>query len=837
MKAGGTYPDIVQGVSEKQPHRRRAGQMTEQVNILPDSVHGLARRRGTRKAAHQLVTLSDAVRQEMATMDVFDFTLEGVEYALVYRRYPSANSDDTFAFLFNKVTEEFVPIVYENSEWIEDLVAGGVSAVTSAGRYVYIAGNTTLPFAVQEDVWDVEGNLKMLAAWVRAGRYSSTYTITLTTATGTTVTASHTTPPATYPGTLDTSGIDFFEMDGITPRPDYQKDINDAVNAYNSAVNEWITTAAQAITPEAIALELQDALLSVGVTSVVLKGGIGIDDADYVDISIEDGGDNTTAYAAGREIVDATRVTKYHYHGKIVRVRPSGGGDDQAYYLQARLDSGATSGFGAVSWFEAPGVTAEIDNIFAQMIVHDGTAYIAQDGAGLLGLAPTSGPHVAYQNRKVGDGVTSPLPYFIGRRITLLTMFQDRLIVGCDNIINASKTGDYLDFFRNSVLNIADNDPVEVFAHGSEGDTLRGAVLYNGDLILFGDQQQYGSPGQQMLTPKAPIIKPISANRDSTDAAPKTSGNFIFYAQYGDSTPSLHQMRVGALTAQSTITDSLSEDLDKWLFGQPLQITTFTKPNYVLLRTTGYAHGVYFFKYEDSLSGERTQAAWGKVLYNEALGTIIGISGYKKSGIIFTAREDRVVADVLSFNAELDDHGYMDSRVPVTDVASLGLDGTDEVVAVVDSTSDYFLMGTTYERLDELTDLVGSTDGIYAGVVSPGIVTPTNPFVRDRNGQAVLDGRLTLSRLTVDVKDTSGMQSRVRTRNGVVGGQDFEGRILGTADTVPDRQPVYTGQLPASVGYEVREVSVDLLTKDWLPLNITGIQWTGQSFNNVRRVS
>src|SRR5690625_3831712 len=157
-KVGGTYPSIVNGVSEKQPQHRLPGQTTRQINMLSDPVHGLVRRRGTRYAARIAASLSQAARDELANMDVFDFTMKGKEYALLYRRRARVNSGTPYAFLYNKTDEHFAPITYENSTWVDNLIAGGASAVGAMGDYVYIAGNSNTPTAVQENLWDVEEN-------------------------------------------------------------------------------------------------------------------------------------------------------------------------------------------------------------------------------------------------------------------------------------------------------------------------------------------------------------------------------------------------------------------------------------------------------------------------------------------------------------------------------------------------------------------------------------------------------------------------------------------------------------------------------------------------------
>lgn len=836
-KAGGTYPDIVQGVSDKKPHRRRPGQASEQVNMLPDPVRGLVRRRGTRFASRSDIVLSEAARAELQNMDVFDFTQNGRDYALLYRREASALGDGSFAFLYDKTAEAFIPLVYENSTWVDNLVSGGASSLVAVGSYVYIAGNTTIPAATSVNLWEQPTNQQRLAGWIRTGKYNTTYTVTLHRDDGTTLEVTYKTAAASYPGTLDTSDIPFYLPDGTTPDPEYQKHVNDRVNEYNSAVNEWIVTSAEDIRPENIAEKLTDELLLAGVAATFVKGGVLVDDSEFVDITVDDEGDGTTFYAAGKEITDATRAVKYHFHGKIIRVRPSGAGDDEAYYLRAELESGETTGYGAVDWFETAGVSASVDTFVSQLFIHAGTGYIASTGAGLESLAPGSGEHPDFASRAVGDGITSPLPYFIGRQITMLSVFQDRLVVGSGNYVNASKSGDYLNFFRGSVVTIADNDPIEVFAFGSEGDVLRHAVLYNGSLLIFGDRQQYGISGEQLFTPKSPLIKAVSANKDSTDAKAQASGNFIFYSQFGDDGTSLHQMRVAALSGQATVTDELSEELDTWLSGAPLQIVTLTAPNYVLLRTRDKPSGFYLYRYEDNKNnGQRMVSSWHRFQYAAALGNIVGISSHKKSGIVFTARPEGVVADIADFNADTPRHGHLDSRVAYIDRAQAGVVGGYAVAA---HTSPYYLLGApeadVADFLSQFDDLTEAE--LEYGAVSEAWVIPTNPYPRDRNGEPVLDGLMSLNVVTADVDDTGGMVAEVVTKNGTTRATDFEGRILGNSDNLIGRQPLFTGQLAFGVGQEVRDCHYVLRSKDWLPLRITGLLWTGQTFNHVRRVS
>ncbi len=839
-KVGGTYPPLIHGVSEQKPQYRRQGQVTEQVNMLSDPVHGLARRRGSRWLDETTVTSHANAQAEARLMGEFTFIIEGVEYSLLYRKTASLLPSDKFLILYDKTNNKFIDITYESSTWVSQLISGGVSALTCVGRYVYLAGNTTIPTIVTTDRWSTTANRTKLAAWVRAGTYSRKYTVTVYKSDGTPTSVTYETKPSAYPELLDTSDIDFYEVDGITPRPDYQKDVNDRVNEYNGNVSAWVKEAAEDIQPTNIAQKLVDLLVLAGVAATRVEGTVCVDDSEYVNIEADDNGDNTTFVAVGQEVTDPQRVTRHHYVGKVVRVRPRGGTDEETYYLEARNDSGLT-GWQPVTWYEAAGALHTPSSMFAQLIIHDGEGYVAENGAGLEVLAPTSGEHPDFKPSVVGDGASSPVPYFFGRQITWMSVFQDRLMVGSGGTVSSSRTGDYLNFFRRTVLSVLDNDPVEAFAFGSEGDTLRASVEYDKSLIIFGDKRQYGIPGSQLFTPRAPLITNIGAHENGTDAPPVAAGNFVFHGKYAEDRTSLHQLQYGQLL-QSPVSYEVSPQLDQYIKGRPIQMCQLTAPNFILFRTDGEARTFYTFRYlDDQGGGQRLFDSWSRWEYAEGLGVIIGVSTYQGSALIFTMRVvggvTYVVADKCSTSAGLDTAPYFDSQRALSDTPGWHNEA-DGLSVAANASSEYFLLGGPREQAEELIEeFPGIETALVVGMVSPGMVTPTNPFVMDSQSRPVLTGRLTLTGVTIDLVDTGGVLGFV-TRNGVERqALTFEARVIGDSDNLLARQPLHTGQVRLGIGAEARDCSWTLRTVDWLPLTVSGVDWTGQHFNRVRRVS
>ncbi len=847
-KVGGNYPGVYFGVSEQEPQDRRPGQMGQQDNLLPDPVRGLVRRRATKHTDE--ISLGTGGSSdwlvEAQRMREFTFVIDGVEYSLLYRKEASTLGSQLFAYLFNKTSGQFIPITYENSSWVDDLIAGGVSAVTCVGRYLYIAGNTTIPVATQTQPWDDASNRSKLAAWVRSGAYSRKYTVTLVKTDGTTVVSSYETKPSAYPEVLNTSDIAFYLPGTTDPDPEYQKKVNDRVNEYNGLVNEWIKLAADDIQPENIAAKLAEALATDhGVAASNVRGTVVVDDAEYVDIRGDDGADGQTFVTVGKEISDPVRVTRVHWHGKVVRVRPSGASETEVYYLRAVADTEGATGFTNVTWFESAGVVSSPTRMFAQMLIDGNNAYVAQDGAGLESIAPTTGEHPDYRHSTVGDGRSSPLPNFVGKRITMLSVFQDRLLIGTDGIVNCSRPGDYLNFFRKTVLTISDDDPIEMFAQGSEGDTLRSAVLYDRDLVIFGDLKQYAISGRAILSAKAPSISAISAHEHSAEAHPVASGNFVFHAKSADGRTSLHQLQIGNLTS-APVSYEVSQQLDSYLSGSPVQLCAITAPNLVCFRTRDNPQHFYLYRYVDDQSGGQRQVdAWFRFHYHASLGSIIGITTYRGDLYIFTMRRAAapggayyVVADRLSLNPTKDQHPHLDSWRPYPATGGWHSEAMELMHAAVSLPSERYLLGTV---ASQAADLIAQEPGIEPylklGIVSPGRVVPTNPYMLDQNGRPILGGRLTINNVVLSLDDSAGFVAYRTLRGNTSLVKRFEGRAVGNSDNLLGTQPVFRGQVTLPLGGETRDLTYWIDTDSWMPLRITGIEWTGQSFYRVRRVS
>lgn len=842
MKVSGSYESVVRGVSEQVPQERRSGQMAAQENMISDPVRGLTRRQGSRLLDEQSVAGTFATRlADTKSHKVSTFYIEGVEYDLIHRTTAALADSDSFLWAFNRATGQFIPVQRPAVDATLDLlISGGVSASTGVGRYAYIAGNSIVPAYTATEHHNNATNLRKAVAWVRGGAYSRTFKVKLKLDTGATITGSYKTVSASYPELLDTSDI-------LASDTEYQKKVNDRVYAYNSEVTAWIGIAAEDITPENIATQIATSLTTAGIVGVSVIGGtVCIDDSRVVEATGEDGGDGSLLRAVGAEVTAPELVSTHHWVGKVVKVKPQRAKADDAFYLKAEAKIEGTTGFAEVAWRECAGYEMQPTVVFAMATVLDGTLYIAGDPAKLATLTGLTVP--GYEPNAVGDAVSNPLPAFFGKRITYLGVFQDRLIIGAGAVINASRPGDYTNNFRQSVLSVLDSDPVEVYALGAEDDVITHGTTFDRDLILYGRRFQYAITGRAVLTPKTASIVTASAYKDATDAAPKASGNYVFYAKYSTdedsltATTSLNQVMAGPI-AESPESFDISQQLSTYLQGRPLEIVALTNPNMVVLRTDAVRDGLYTYGYLDGPGNERLLDNWSRWRWHPAVGSLVGVTNNKGTLLVYLLRQRNgstyIACERFVVDSALATLPYADSLQTLAEAdANPTMTGTTgAIVALARDGGNFAFMGSLYNdsalfRTKYSTELARA----WVGFPADAYVTPTNPYFKDSNGRPVLDGRMTLSQVGVSVADTAGMYGIVDSTNGTSTPIKFEGRILGSKANILGQQPIINTRLTMTVGKEIRECSYTLKSKDWLPLTITAIEWTGQVFNRKRRV-
>lgn len=870
-KVGGSYDSVVLGVSQQTPQDRRSGQMWEQVNMISDPVQGLTRRQGSQFIASQKLATTRfpddlKLRKTAVKYKVRAFSMNGKDYDLIYADEPVRTDAPNFlpCYAYCKTDKKFLAVAGSGPIWGK-IVSDGITAVVNIGQYLFISAKGWVPTYTSTTTYDADSARKDIAIWVRNGDYSRDYSVTLTPTSGNTFTATYKTPSSAYSGRLDTSGIpvptmnitDQTTQDEInrlvarfnSQMADYNKRVADATNNYNSAVTQHIAAASAAIQPEAIAIELTTQIRTLGGLSAaqVQRAGSYI----YITKSANIRTGETIAVAdtyikaVFNDVAAPEDLIPKHFFGKVVKVRSKKANGKDAYYLRAESRDGSTGQYGDVVWREGAGTATAPNQVFALGTVVGDTLYIASTPAELAAASGASDVP-RFIASAVGDQTSVPVPNFLKNPITYMGVFQDRLLIGYGSTIFASRPGDYFNWFKQSVLDVLDNDPVEMYALGSEDDTIHWDTTFDRNHVMFGRKYQYIINGRSLLTPKNPNIQIMSAIEDAVEAEPQASSNLVFYGKDLIRKGALHQMQLG-LTSDSAESYECSQQLDRYIKGKPVQILCNQSPYVVMVRSSEMYNGFYLYTYLDSMNGgQRMFDSWSRWEWDTRLGYCCGLSKYQGEIISYTFRTHSggtwIIADKFTFDTELSDYPYMDSWMPMTQFqatpdwmqAATYSSGLQVAYTVA---HDYFLLGSPYPSLETNMPWWRDDAGyLNIGLGYEAMVMPTSPYRRDQNDKPILNGRLTVSSLGVSVTDTGALDGVLELPDRTVQLPGFDGRILTRLTNVIGAQPLVETTIKVPVYKEIREYKLKLLARSWLPLTITGIEWVGQWFGRVRRV-
>lgn len=821
-RTSNSYPSVIRGVSEQVPHDRIPGQHWEQDNLISDPVRGLSRRHGSMQMhKHALASAISAIdRADAASRTEHTVFIQGTEYGIFANKSEITSQLDPL-IIINKDTKQFVPLVVDAETRI--ILRRGVSAVTAAGQFVLFGSSA---FATEYATVDnTLASATHHAVWVRGGANSRTFTINMTNPAGVTTSFEYRTMAAYYEGVLNTSDIPITDTE-------YAKKVNDRVNAYNTAVNQHISAVARDITPENIAQKLAAKI------NLVFPGGADVDgpyiilDLAGMVVSADDGGNGDLMRAVSREVTAPELVTPRHWNGKVVRVVPKAAGA-LAYYLRSETVGNAP--WGEVVWKEVAGTRVDVQFVFCIGVFKNGSLYVAPRPQALEAATGISVPLI--QSSSCGDFETTPLPEFFGRHITYMRMFQDRLMLVAGSTVFLSRSGDYFNFFRKSVLTLQDDDPIEVFAQGTEDDVITGGVQHDRNVILCGQRYQYIVPGRDNMTPKNPYVG-VQATYEGANLVQHTvAGTLLFFCQRRENRLTLQRMQPGVVADQLDAID-ISSQLDGYLTGTPQQLISMTAPGVVFLRTREFTNGFYVYSWLDGEDGsERLFDSWSRWRFDPILGELVGISADESGLLAVTLRQTStgpaLVLDRFTRETAQSNMPYLDSMTTVA--AHSFLPGAAAYCAF-DDQSQQFLVGLPINRAQELLDkFPADAAHLWAGSGYEAYVTLSSPYIRDREDKIILDARLTVSKLSISISNSAAMLASLSYDMGKtwVPAKSWSHRVSG-AWVLNQQSIAEEATVTVPVMKENKKYRARISSSSWLPMTVASVEWAGQAFTSRR---
>ncbi|QHJ81814.1 MAG: hypothetical protein [Bacteriophage sp.] len=215
-----------------------------------------------------------------------------------------------------------------------------------------------------------------------------------------------------------------------------------------------------------------------------------------------------------------------------------------------------------------------------------------------------------WTNRKAGDDDTNPHPSLVDQRINDVFFYRNRLGFLCGENIVLSRTSKYFDLYPPSVAATTDDDPIDVAVSHNRISTLKYAVPFSEELLLWSDEAQFVLSASGVLSSKSVELN-LTTQFDVQDKArPFGIGRNVYYVSQRANYTSM--MRYYAVQDVSSVknAEDMTAHVPQLIPNGVFSITGSATENFAALLTTGSKNRVYIYKYL-YLDEEIRQQAWG----------------------------------------------------------------------------------------------------------------------------------------------------------------------------------------------------------------------------------
>lgn len=550
---------------------------------------------------------------------------------------------------------------------------------------------------------------------------------------------------------------------------------------------------------------------------------------------------------------EVTNLPNQCKHGYIVQVKNARMADEDDYYL--RFD-GQNDKDGAGAWSECakPG----IDKNFTNMPIVIQRTSVAET---------FEVRQFEYEDRRVGDDNTNPLPSFISRdsnnnfngRINKVLFFRNRLafLSGENVILSRPGTLGKPDFFVVSALTTAASDPIDISAASMFPSELFDGIEISAGLVVFSTNQQFIlTSDDTVLNPDTAKLKSISTFNYNKNIPPISLGTTLGYIDNSGRFSRLNEManvqREGepdVVEVSKTVPTLLPKEID---------LLTNSRENSIILIGKSGSKEVLGYKYLN-IADKRQQAAWFKWKFNRPIKYhfiindeyfVLDTDKYLQTmRIVETENDLSITQEDVNYPLHLDNyvplHGgtYTANNNTTT---FTGVDWLDQIsnteysLAVIDAetgTNNDRLVryqepgasGTTLTLTGDWATGVTSSNPLHVGYVYDYEVKfPT--FFPTRTDQTAVRSDINSSLVLHRIKLHFGKIGQYRTTLKRVGKPDYteiyESSILDNYDV--NAAPYLEEYIKTVPVYE-RNVNVDVILKSThpAPATLLGLSWEG----------
>ena len=571
------------------------------------------------------------------------------------------------------------------------------------------------------------------------------------------------------------------------------------------------------------------------------------DGTDY-DIYVDDDVNNANSIAIYKELEKLTLLPNKAPSGFKVKINPPGGEttENASYWLEAVSVDGSSGN--TLQWEETiePGLILGYDlTTMPHVLVRESVT------AGVASFTLRQGE---WEEREVGSDDTNPLPSFVGGEIKTIGIMQNRLYFTSGESVIMSRAGKFFNFFRSTAQAALDTDPIDIYADSEQINYLEAAMAFDGDIVFFSQSAQFLLPGDKALTAANAVLRKTTNFETNLDAKPVASGDSILFAiNYGRYT-GIREYFTDSVT-DTKMARPITDHVKEYIVGSPSIMAASTNLNTLMIKAE---ESNVLYTYDWLWQGsEKVQSAWGRILFGDD-DLILHFAFVDDLLRIIIVRESNVYCETIDLgdadSTGLDFPVRLDRKSDIT----FTWDSGDEVwkatdvlpdvavddIRVVRSTGCYDAEKGTLANIERVSTELWCDDDLGEGASVTCIIgvpylcsyIPSNPVVKDQNGQAMNLDHLTVGAFYINYNMTGDLTATVTDSYGRERTSSYGNRVFGAAENIVGFATLTEGQHRIPIRAKSDKYTLTIETEDYVPLTIRDFSFNGNWNRRGQRI-
>lgn len=259
-----------------------------------------------------------------------------------------------------------------------------------------------------------------------------------------------------------------------------------------------------------------------------------------------------------------------------------------------------------------------------------------------------------WDERRVGDDHSVPYPSFVGRKLTDVFFYHNRLGFTVDENVVLSGTAEYFQMWPDSVINVLATDPIDVAATNDTVALLWHASVFGENLILTASQVQFqlGSGTYAVLSPETVRIDKTTSYACSKWCRPVNSGQSLFFVTPRDKFDGVREYIVipDVVAAEA---DEVTAHVPRYIPTGSFKMACAINENILLMITSGDPNAVFVYRYYWQAEA-KMQSSWSRWEVSGAA-KVLAIGTIQSTLYLVIQYDDGVYLESVSLNADDDD--------------------------------------------------------------------------------------------------------------------------------------------------------------------------------------